>query len=106
MRLAGLDVNFHVIVEVLYAAAVLSGVGGLLNAGWTRIRRITVRLENLPEAWRGRKAALGSDLHLGHVRNGGFLRRIVAKVMGENPDAGFLAGGFLHGEGDLCGQAG
>ena len=72
-RLAGASVNFHEIVEALYAVAVLSGVGGLLNAGWTRIRRITVRLENLPETWRGRTAALVSDLHLGHVRNGGFL---------------------------------
>src|SRR6266853_1631990 len=96
-RLAGVDVNFHVIVEALYAAAILSGVAGLLNAGWTRIRRITVRLENLPEAWRGRTAALVSDLHLGHVRNGSFLRRIVAKVMRENPDAVFLAGDLYDG---------
>src|SRR5712664_2185028 len=96
-RLAGASVNFHEIVEALYAAAVLSGFTGLLNAGWTRIRRITVRLENLPEAWRGRKAALVSDLHLGHVRNGGFLRRIVAKVMRENPDAVFLAGDLYDG---------
>src|SRR5712664_4575908 len=86
-QLARMDVSFHKIVEVLYAAAVLSGFTGLLNAGWTRIRRITVKLENLPETWRGRKAALISDLHLGHVRNGGFLRRIVAKVMKEKPDA-------------------
>ncbi|HYT21438.1 MAG TPA: metallophosphoesterase [Candidatus Polarisedimenticolia bacterium] len=96
-RLAGADVNFHAIVEVLYAAAVLSGVAGLLNAGWTRIRWITVRLENLPETWRGRTAALVSDLHLGHVRNGGFLRRIVRKVMRENPDAVFLAGDLYDG---------
>jgi len=96
-RLPGANVNFHRIVEVLYAAAVLSGVGGLFNARWTRIRRITVRLENLPEAWRGRKAALVSDVHLGHVRNGGFLRRIVAKVMRENPDAVFLAGDLYDG---------
>ena len=96
-RLAGTDMNFRAIVEVLYAAAVLSGVAGLLNAGWTRIRRITVRLENLPETWRGRTAALVSDLHLGHVRNGGFLRRIVARVMRENPDAVFLAGDLYDG---------
>src|SRR5713226_1575661 len=80
-RIAGVNLHFHLIVEVLYAAAVLSGFTGVLNARWTRIRRITVRLENLPEAWRGRTAALVSDLHLGHVRNIGFLRRIVAKVM-------------------------
>jgi uncharacterized protein len=95
--LAGMDVNFHKIVETLYVAAVLSGLTGVLNAGWTRIRRITVRLENLPETWRGRKAALISDLHLGHVRNGGFLRRIVAKVMREKPDAVFLAGDLYDG---------
>lgn len=96
-QLAGVGVNFHGIVKVLYAVAVLSGVAGVLNAGWTRIRRITVRLENLPETWRGRTAALVSDLHLGHVRNGSFLRRIVAKVMRENPDAVFLAGDLYDG---------
>lgn len=96
-QLARVDVNFHGIVEVLYAAAVLSGLAGVLNAGWTRIRRITVRLENLPETWRGRTAALVSDLHLGHVRNASFLRRIVAKVMRENPDAVFLAGDLYDG---------
>jgi predicted MPP superfamily phosphohydrolase len=96
-QLAGMDVSFHKIVEVLYAAAVLCGITGVLNAGWTRIRRITVRLENLPETWRGRTAALISDLHLGHVRNGGFLRRIVTKVMRESPDAVFLAGDLYDG---------
>jgi len=96
-QLAGIDASFHKIVEVLYAAAVLSGITGLLNARWTRIRRITVKLDNLPEVWRGRKAALISDLHLGHVRNGSFLRRIVASVMRENPDAVFLAGDLYDG---------
>jgi predicted MPP superfamily phosphohydrolase len=96
-RLAGTNVKLHEIVEVLYAAALLTGLTGVLNAGWTRIRRITVRLENLPETWRGRKAALISDLHLGHVRNGGFLRRIVARVMKENPDTVFLAGDLYDG---------
>jgi predicted MPP superfamily phosphohydrolase len=96
-RLAGVNANFHKITEVLYAIAVLTGVAGLLNAGWTRVRRITVRLENLPHAWRGRTAALVSDLHLGHVRNGSFLRRIVATVMSERPDAVFLAGDLYDG---------
>jgi predicted MPP superfamily phosphohydrolase len=95
--LAGVDASFHGIVEVLYLAAVLSGFAGLLNAGWTRIRRVTVKLDNLPKTWRGRKVALISDLHLGHVRNGSFLRRIVANVMRENPDAVFLAGDLYDG---------
>jgi uncharacterized protein len=80
---AGLPSYFHEVVEILFAAAAAMGVYGVFNASWTRITRTTVRLANLPEAWRGRKAALISDLHLGPVRNGNFLRRIVAHVLRE-----------------------
>src|SRR6516225_8653817 len=94
---AGLPVNFHAIVEVLFGVAVAAGIYGVFNAGWTRITRTTIRLANLPEAWRGRKAALISDVHLGHVRNGSFLRRIVADVLKEKPDAVFIAGDLYDG---------
>ncbi len=90
-QLSGLYMNFHRSVEWLFAAAVLAGLYGVLNASWTRITRTTVRLANLPAAWRGRRAALISDVHLGHVRNGSFLRRMIAKVLKEGPDA------ILHG---------
>ncbi|HEX2663980.1 MAG TPA: metallophosphoesterase [Candidatus Acidoferrum sp.] len=96
---AGLHANFHLMVEVLFAAAAAAGVYGVFNASWTRITRTTVRLANLPETWRGRKAALISDLHLGHVRNGSFLRRIVAEVLNEKPDAVFIAGDLYDGTG-------
>jgi predicted MPP superfamily phosphohydrolase len=96
-RLAGLGVNFHRIVEVLYAVAVAAGLYGVFNASWTRITRTTVRLANLPSAWRGRTAALISDLHLGHVRNGSFLRRMVATILKEEPDAIFIAGDLYDG---------
>jgi predicted MPP superfamily phosphohydrolase len=96
-RLAGLDVNFHRIVELLFSAAVVAGLYGIFNASWTRITRTTVRLANLPAAWRGRRAALISDLHLGHVRNDSFLRRMVAKILNEQPDAIFIAGDLYDG---------
>jgi predicted MPP superfamily phosphohydrolase len=96
-QLAGLDVNFHRIVELLYGAAAVAGLYGIFNASWTRITRTTVRLANLPAAWRGRRAALISDLHLGHVRNGSFLRRMVAKILKEEPDAIFIAGDLYDG---------
>jgi uncharacterized protein len=96
-RLVGLPLNFHRTVELLYGAAIVTGLYGVFNAGWTRITRTTVRLANLPEAWRGRKAALISDVHLGHVRNGSFLRRMVAKIVNEEPDAIFIAGDLYDG---------
>jgi hypothetical protein len=104
-RLAGMDVNFHRMVESSFGAAVVVGLYGVLNAGWTRITRTTVRLANLPEAWRGRKAALISDMHLGHVRNGSFLRRTVEKILREAPDAIFIAGDLYDGTAIDAGRA-
>jgi predicted MPP superfamily phosphohydrolase len=104
-RLAGQDLNFHKLVVVLFSASVVAGFYGVFNASWTRITRTTVRLANLPAAWRGRRAALISDLHLGHVRNGGFLRRMVAKILREEPDAIFIAGDLYDGTAIDAGRA-
>ena len=96
-RLAGLDMNFHRTVEWLFGAAAMAGLYGVFNASWTRITRTTVRLANLPAAWHGRRAALISDVHLGHVRNGSFLRRVVGMILKEEPDAIFIAGDLYDG---------
>jgi uncharacterized protein len=96
-RLAGLNINFHRTVELLFGAAAMAGLYGVFNAGWTRVTRTTVQLANLPPAWRGRTAALISDVHLGHVRNGSFLRRLVAMTLREEPDAIFVAGDLYDG---------
>jgi len=95
--LAGLAVNFHWMVEVLFGIGVVAGLYGVLNANCTRITRTTVRIANLPDTWRGRRAALISDVHLGHVRNGGFLRRMVTKILKEEPDLIFIAGDLFDG---------
>lgn len=93
----GLPANFHYLVELLFGVALLAGIYGVFNASWTRVTRITVRLANLPVAWQGRTAALISDLHLGPVRNGNFLRRMVATILREEPHAIFIAGDLYDG---------
>lgn len=95
--LFSLSLSPHRVVEVCFAAAVALSLTALINASWTRVRRVGVRLDNLPHTWLGRKAALISDLHLGHVRNGRFLRRIAALVMGQKPDTIFIAGDLYDG---------
>jgi uncharacterized protein len=103
--LARLDVGFHRTVELLFGAALVTGLYGVFNANWMRITRTTVRLANLPLAWRGRRAALISDVHLGHVRNGSFFRRIVAKILREEPDTIFIAGDLYDGTAIDAGRA-
>jgi uncharacterized protein len=96
-RIAGLEINFHRTVELLFGVATVVGLYGVFNSGWTRLTRTTVQLANLPVAWRGRKAALISDLHLGPVRNGNFLRRMVRTILQEKPHAIFIAGDLYDG---------
>jgi uncharacterized protein len=94
---AGSSPNFHLLVEILFALALAAGIYGVFNASWTRITRTTVRLANLPVEWRGRKAALISDLHLGPVRNGNFLRRMISTILEEKPHVIFIAGDLYDG---------
>lgn len=96
-RLASIPLDFHCLVEWLFAAAIAAGVYAVCNANWPRITRVTVQLPNLPAYWRGRRIALISDIHLGHMRNGGFLRRMVSKILHEQPDAVLIAGDLYDG---------
>lgn len=82
---------------VTFGFAALVGIYGLANAQWTRVNRIAVELPNLPSAWRGRAAAVVSDVHLGHVNGATFLRRIVKKLKELRPDAVFLPGDLYDG---------
>jgi uncharacterized protein len=87
----------HTLAAVCFGLGLLAGIGAIVNASWTRVVRVTVKLPNLPPAWRGRTAALVSDLHLGHVRNSGFLRRIVRKLSQLRPDVLFIPGDMYDG---------
>lgn len=76
---------------------------GVINAAATRVKRITVKLPNLPTAWRGRTAVLMSDLHLGNYRGPRFARRMVKMANRLNPDVVFIAGDLYDGTpGDLA----
>ena len=95
--LAGIPLSRSSVVTFTYAVAVVASLYGIVNARWLRVRRIQVTLPNLPESWRGRVAALASDLHLGHVNGIGFLQRIVARLTRLAPDVVFLTGDLYDG---------
>jgi predicted MPP superfamily phosphohydrolase len=96
-RLFGFHPDRRELVGVLFAIALLASFYGIVNAAWTRVRRVSVTLPNLPESWRGRVAALVTDTHLGHVRGSGFMRRIVTTLTRLRPDIVFIAGDMYDG---------
>jgi len=77
-------------------AAVYSAYG-LWNAYHPRVRRLTVRIRNLPPAWRGRKVVQLTDVHLGYILRAGFAARLVAMANGEKPDLVAITGDLFDG---------
>jgi predicted MPP superfamily phosphohydrolase len=97
VRLGGVHPDQRMLAAVMLGIAVLLSAVALINAEWTRTKKIKVRLPNLPASWRGRKAALITDLHLGHVHNAGFARRMVTKINALKPDIVWIAGDLYDG---------
>ena len=94
---AGLGWHKAWIADATFSIAAAAGLYGVLNAAWPRLVRLSVALPNLPPQWRGRTAALVSDLHLGHVRNGRFVRRVVDMLLELKADIVFVAGDLYDG---------
>ena len=95
--LAGLHIDRQMLATMFFGVALVISIYGIINAARTRVKRVTVKLENLPTMWRSRSAVLVSDVHLGHVRNLGFIRRLLSKVVEIKPDVVFITGDFYDG---------
>jgi predicted MPP superfamily phosphohydrolase len=85
------------IASALTAIAIVASVYGMVNARGIRTKTITVTLPGLPESWRGRRAILMSDIHLGHVNGVAFSRRLVAMASALRPDIVFIPGDLFDG---------
>lgn len=96
-RLAGVDLRRPALAVLMFGAALLIGLYGLLNARRLRVTRIQVKLPNLPPSWRGRVAALVSDVHLGPVNGRGFMGSIIARLARLRPDIVFVTGDLYDG---------
>jgi uncharacterized protein len=95
--LAGLGWQSALIADVTFGAASAAALYGIVNAAFPRVTRVTIALPGLPPQWRGRTAALVSDLHLGHMRNVRFVRRVVNKLLALQPNIVLVAGDLYDG---------
>lgn len=91
------QISSRTIALATFGAAVLVSACAVINGNWVRTKRISVKLENLPDSWRGRTAVLATDLHLGHVHHRSFSERIVRKIATLNPHVVFVAGDMFDG---------
>jgi hypothetical protein len=96
-RVFGVSIGKGLLAAATFGVAALVGVYSVVNAAWTRVKRVSIQLPNLPAAWKGRQIVLVSDLHLGHVRHLRFARRIVRMIAKLPADAVLIAGDMYDG---------
>jgi hypothetical protein len=97
VALLAVHVEKPVLADALFGLALLATIAAIVNANLVRVTRLTVNLPGLPQAWRGRVAALVSDTHLGHVNNLRFMRQIVLKLNQLRPDIVLITGDMYDG---------
>lgn len=74
----------------------LSGYG-IYHARDTVIKDIQVKIKDLPDKWQGKKIALISDVHIGHINRQSYLRKIVKKINTENVELLCIAWDLFDG---------
>lgn len=85
------------LLSAFYLAAFAVVAYGILNARHIRERQVNITLPVLPDSWRGRRALLISDIHLGHINGRRFAQRIAGIARRLNPDVIFIAGDLFDG---------
>lgn len=94
---AHLPINSILIGCLAFVAAIIYSVWGVYNAFHPRIRNINIKIANLPDSWRNKKAVHVSDLHLGHVYRKNFLEKIVLMINSVEPEIVFVTGDLFDG---------
>ena len=77
------------------AAGGLALYSGEVERHWVDVREVTIRLRNLPEAFRGFRIAQLADFHYGEFTEPTYLRYVIAKTNALKPDLVTLTGDFV-----------
>lgn len=88
------------VVGTSLAAFFLLHLYGTWTAQRAEITRVAITLPGLPDAWKGKKIAFVSDLHLGNIWKERFAAKVARKINALAPEA-ILVGGDLY-DGPAC----
>jgi uncharacterized protein len=78
-------------------AALALSAYGVYNAYDIRIRNHIVKMENLPEEWKGKMVVQLSDIHLGSELGNKYLSKINKKIFEIKPDMILITGDIFDG---------
>jgi hypothetical protein len=96
-RLAHKPPNTIILGSILLFATILFSGYGVWNALHPQLVHITVRIKNLPDAWKGKTAVQISDAHVGHIFGRSFIENVVNTINTQRPDIVFITGDLFDG---------
>ena len=99
------DISLHygrfidpaILAGFYFGLAILITLYGMWNSMRARVTKINVKLPNLPQFWKGKKAVFVSDLQLGDIWGPGFVEKIVKKINEIKPEVVFVGGDLYDG---------
>lgn len=96
-RLSHIPLNPGIVAAVAVIAAFAYSIWGIYSAYNPVITEISVKINNLPPYWRGKKVVQISDIHLGHVFDKKYLEGVIRRVNSLAPEAVFITGDLFDG---------
>jgi len=106
IRLVGYNANTKILGFSIITLVLIYVSYGIFSVFNPQLKYITVKIKNLPDAWKGKTAVQISDVHLGHILTADFLHGIVGRINELNPEIVFITGDLFDGmDGNLTGIA-
>jgi predicted MPP superfamily phosphohydrolase len=85
------------LIRLVFGMALVLTLFGFVNTKFPRVKEIRVAVNDLPPNWHHKTIVHLTDVHLGAVHGKGFLRRLVRKVNGLDPDLVVITGDLFDG---------
>ena len=96
------SINLRILGVLVISLAIIYSVYGIWNAYLPIIRNVTVKINNLPAEWQGKRIVQISDIHLGHVWGKAGLEKAVAMINSVSPELVVITGDLFDGmDGDF-----
>lgn len=93
----GFNLPIKLISFILITISTLVILYGIYNANNPRIVRMEVTSPALAPLWKDKKIVIISDVHLGIIRQGKFMKKVVDIMNSEKPDITFTLGDLIDG---------
>lgn len=86
-----------IVSGIMFMIAVLISIVSVVNSFSIYVNRIEIKLDYLPEAWKGKKAIMLADSHLGNMRGNKFIGKVTDLILEQKPDIVFIVGDLFDG---------